>query len=126
MSFISADCDNLKKINDLYGHIVGDEYIRMSATMLRNVLGSSATLIRMGGDEFLAILPDTDERKTAEYMEQLQKHEKMFSIRNRTLSVSLGACTMHEPSGSFKEFIAISDTEMYRNKKARKAREAQE
>lgn len=120
VSFISADCDGLKSINDLYGHIVGDEYIRMSATMLRNTLGDRAAIIRTGGDEFLAVLPNTDETKTDAFMKQLIKHEKMFSIRDRTLSISLGACTMHEPSGSFKEFIAISDKEMYRNKKAKK------
>ena len=121
VTFISADCDGLKSINDLYGHLVGDEYIRMAATMLRNTLGERATVIRTGGDEFLAVLPHTKEDEVTALLDEMKEHEKMFSIRDRTLSVSLGACTMYAETGSFNEYIAASDAEMYRNKKEKKA-----
>ncbi len=120
LSFISADCDGLKSVNDNYGHLAGDEYIRMSAAMMKNVLPEDAAVFRMGGDEFLAVLPHTDEEKVAGILKELGDHEKIFSIRDRTLSVSFGSCTVHVPSDSISECLARSDAEMYKAKKKKK------
>lgn len=122
IGIISADCDELKLINDVYGHLVGDEYIRMAAKMMKSVLPEGTAVFRMGGDEFLAIVPRCDEDKIGKIMENLLAHEKIFTIRDRTLSVSLGSCIMHVPSGSFNDFVALSDAEMYKNKKEKKER----
>lgn len=122
IGIISADCDELKMINDVYGHLVGDEYIRMAAKMLKGVLPENAAVFRMGGDEFLAIVPGCDEETLKKHMKALFDHEKIFTIRDRTLSVSLGSCTMHVPSDAFSDFVALSDAEMYKNKKEKKER----
>ena len=118
---ISADCDGLKTINDLYGHAVGDEYIRMAATLLRTVLPEDAIMIRMGGDEYLCILPRTDGPALAEYGEQLRNTAKMFAIKDRFLSVSFGTAVVKDAADSLKERIAQSDDEMYRNKRAKES-----
>ena len=120
LSIISADCDGLKHINDVYGHLVGDEYIRMAATMMKNVLPENAAIFRTGGDEFLAVIPHADEEAAGDFLTQLGEHERIFSIRDNQLSVSFGSCTVHVPSGALKEFIALSDAEMYRNKRDKK------
>ena len=120
---ISADCDGLKQINDMYGHPVGDEYIRMAATLLRTVLPESTVKIRTGGDEFLCLLPRTGEAATREYLERLIASAKMFSIRDRALSVSLGMAVARGPEDSLTERIAESDREMYCDKRAKGCRE---
>lgn len=55
LGIISADCDNLKTINDTYGHMVGDEYIRMCVMLLRVGLPENSVIFRTGGDEFVAL-----------------------------------------------------------------------
>lgn len=120
ISFVSADCDGLKEINDLYGHIFGDEYIRMAAALLKNVLPENVPIFRMGGDEFLAVLPRTGEQAAAKMLEELNHHERAFSVRQRPLSVSFGTSTMRVPTGSLERYIQISDNQMYKNKKKKK------
>ena len=120
VSVISADCDHLKMINDKYGHMMGDEYIRMSVTLMKSILPENSVICRMGGDEFLAFLPKTDEERAAEYLIMLEEMEDIFQIHGQKLSVSFGAATMEEKGESFDRVIDQSDAEMYRNKQRRK------
>lgn len=123
LGIISADCDRLKAINDLYGHTVGDEYIRMAVTLFKAVLPENSILFRMGGDEFIAFLPNIEEWALEEYMRRLLDAEKMFSIRSHPLSVSFGAHLAMDDGGSIYDAVAVSDQEMYRNKRGKKARD---
>ena len=119
LGIISADCDGLKTINDLYGHPVGDEYIRMSATLLKSELPQGTSIFRTGGDEFLALLPNADEAAMEEYGRKLRAAERMFSIKDRSLSVSFGVGVMHGSGENLKDAIAKSDREMYKNKRSK-------
>ena len=119
LGIISADCDGLKTINDLYGHPVGDEYIRMSATLLKSELPPDTILFRTGGDEFIALLPRTDEAALAEYGKRLRSAEKTFSIKDRFLSVSFGTGVVRSGGDSIKDAVARSDREMYKNKRSK-------
>jgi diguanylate cyclase (GGDEF)-like protein len=56
ISFVMFDCDQLKSINDTYGHEVGDNVLRRIATLISEALGEGTTLYRLGGDEFATIL----------------------------------------------------------------------
>ena len=60
LCLISADCDGLKKINDSYGHVIGDEFIRLTTSMFRICVPEDSVMFRIGGDEFLLALPRTD------------------------------------------------------------------
>jgi len=118
LGIISADCDGLKTINDLYGHPVGDEYIRMSATLLKSELPRETIIFRTGGDEFLALVPKADEPAMEEYGRKLRAAERMFSIKDRSLSVSFGVGVMHA-GDNLKDVVARSDREMYKNKRSK-------
>ena len=122
LSIISADCDHLKLINDKYGHMMGDEYIRMSVTLMKSILPENSVICRMGGDEFLAFLPKTDDGRAREYLKMLEEMEDIFQIHGQKLSVSFGTSTMQAKEGSFRDAIELSDAEMYRNKQRRKYR----
>ena len=119
IGIISADCDGLKTVNDLYGHPVGDEYIRMAATLLKSELPEDAMMFRTGGDEFLCILPRTDEAAMNEYANRLRAGERTFSIKDRTLGVSFGWGIVQTPEDSIKDTVAKSDREMYKNKRSK-------
>lgn len=119
LGIISADCDGLKTINDLFGHPVGDEYIRMTATLLQSVLPEDSVLFRAGGDEFIAIIPKTDAAAVAEYAKKLRDTEKMFSIKDRSLSVSFGTGVVRSAGDSIQKALEKSDSEMYQNKRSK-------
>lgn len=117
VSLISTDCDNLKKINDTYGHMAGDEYLRMSAQLFRNELPSDCLMFRMGGDEFLLLLPRTTAEQAAEYVAQMKRAQEQFHIGSWQLSISFGIATLNGQEDSLESCISQSDQEMYREKK---------
>lgn len=120
ISIISADCDGLKYINDTYGHLVGDEYIRMTSLLFRMVLPENSATFRTGGDEFIILLPSTPAETAQGYIDQMREKEKLFPIRGQMLSVSLGLSSMKSNKDSADECIAISDMNMYNEKKKKK------
>lgn len=120
ISVISADCDGLKKINDTYGHLVGDEYIRMASLLFRMVLPEDGAIFRTGGDEFIILLPSTPEETAQGYLDQMREKEKVFQIRGQKLSVSLGLSSIKSSLDSADECIAASDMSMYSEKRRKK------
>lgn len=117
---ISADCDGLKKINDTYGHLVGDEYIRMTSLLFRMVIPENGAVFRTGGDEFIILLPSTSEKTAQGYMDQMREKAKLFQIRGQKLSVSLGMSSIKSSADSAAECIATSDMNMYTEKRRKK------
>ena len=117
LSIISADCDHLKTINDEYGHMVGDEYIRMSVTLMRTVLPDDSVICRMGGDEFVCFIPHMDEEIAEQMLRLMAETEDIFRIRDQRLSVSFGAATVHSGEESIRDAVERSDERMYQDKK---------
>lgn len=120
VSIISADCDDLKTVNDTHGHLVGDEYIRMAALLMKSVLPEQSRMFRTGGDEFVLILPDTSEEQVHAYIAEMQEKEKKFGVKGKNLSVSFGAAVMHSAADSAELCIAVSDHSMYQDKRRKK------
>ena len=122
ISIISADCDNLKKVNDRYGHMVGDEYIRMSVTMMKTILPEEALICRTGGDEFVIFMENTDSETARRFVNILSEMEDIFQIVEQKLSVSFGCCTMEksDSKAGIEDYIAQSDAEMYKCKNWKK------
>ncbi len=122
---ISTDCNDLKAINDTYGHLVGDEYIRMSAVLFRLTLPETARAFRLGGDEFLIVLPNTDETEGRRLIEEMRRKSALFPIRDRHLSLAFGLSVIKTPSDDPTARMEEADLDMYEDKKnhRRKARE---
>ena len=123
VSIISADCDGLKATNDMYGHFVGDEIIRRAAQLFKTELPDDAVLFRMGGDEFLLILPGTSMEQAQEWVNVLRKEAKSVAIRNIPMSISYGICTLEDDSEDFMDAVGMADKRMYSEKLSKKAGE---
>ena len=66
VTIVSADCDDLTQINDAFGHGSGDKYICYTRDALHESLPEGSLLFRMGGDEFLAVVPNTNKKQAEE------------------------------------------------------------
>lgn len=118
------DVDGLKNVNDTYGHNEGDRLLTDVSKILFSVFRGSDTLCRLGGDEFLAILPGCDLEQTALIRERIRNS---LNKANNTgdhpypLEVSIGfALYPIENEISADEFIKIADSEMYKEKQNKK------
>ena len=120
ISVISADCDGLKIANDTYGHYVGDEIIRMSALIFKSQMPDYAVMFRMGGDEFLIILPKTNEEQTQNYVEALKLAAQKINIKGLPLSISYGIYTMNDTDEDVMNAVKIADKNMYGEKERKK------
>lgn len=119
ISVISADCDGLKIANDTYGHHIGDEIIRMSAMLFKTETPDNAVLFRMGGDEFLIILPNVNEEQSQKYVDTLRTATQKINIKGIPLSISYGACTVNDKSENIMNAIMIADKRMYSEKESK-------
>ena len=124
-SFISFDMDRLKKINDTYGHQAGDFAIRLTGNAIRRAAPKEAILARMGGDEFLAVLPRGNRLTTDLFVRNFQKElKKLNELENRafTVEASCGSVVFHlNGMSTIEECIQKSDEKMYTEKEKRHA-----
>ena len=120
IGIISADCDALKEVNDRFGHLVGDEYIRMAATVFMSALPDEALSFRTGGDEFVALLPRTTKSQAEQLVRFMQRQSEMFKLREHEISISFGTAVINGPNENPLDGIAHADRNMYENKAARK------
>ncbi|MFH2011228.1 MAG: GGDEF domain-containing protein [Pseudomonadota bacterium] len=108
------DLDNFKQINDQFGHSVGDVLLRVVAETLRTHLRQTDIVARMGGDEFVALLIETDEdsAKVAITKAQIALLETMEQ-RQWGVTFSIGAITFHVPPPGVDEALRQVDELMY-------------
>ena len=127
LSVLLVDVDRFKEINDVKGHAVGDDVLRFVANYLTTCIRESDFVFRWGGDEFLLLMPRTDEGAAAQKAEELaQKLPKIPGTEGLHPSLSVGWAT-HRMDAEFPATLALADQRMYemklRGKKERAARE---
>lgn len=121
LSVIMMDVDHFKKINDTYGHPVGDAVLKTVAARMKKCLREYDCVGRYGGEEFLIVLADADydiALKTAERLSQIMS-EAAFIIDDKELSVTLSAGVVVIESGAdlnFEKIVTAADRELYRAK----------
>ena len=120
LTIISADCDDLKQINDKFGHSSGDQYICYARDALAESLPQVSYLFRMGGDEFLAIVPHTDKVQANELINKIHENIKHYKNDKFALKLSVGSFTINKDFGSIENAVNLSDEEMYKDKKQHK------
>ena len=125
-AFVSIDLDGLKTINDTYGHQAGDYAIRLVAEAIRRASPKEALAARMGGDEFLAVLPRANQVVADRFIQDFYaKLEEMNREEDRAFdaAASCGSAVFRlNDLSSIETCIQKSDEIMYRQKEERHAR----
>ncbi|NMP37125.1 MAG: GGDEF domain-containing protein [Clostridiales bacterium] len=113
-SLVYIDLNSFKSINDKYGHLVGDEYLKAFADNAKKILDEHGTLYRVAGDEFICIVTRGHRDAVCRKLVELNFKTKSGI---EFLGCGAGASVFPKDSSSLDELIHIADEKMYRNKK---------
>lgn len=121
-SILYIDLDNFKQVNDRFGHTTGDKLIRFVAQRFKARLRREADEVgRIGGDEFLVLLPDTDTEGARELADALCNIVRFgagkIDGKETEIGVSIGIAPLDDTK-TFEEMIEYADSAMYEAKKA--------
>jgi diguanylate cyclase (GGDEF)-like protein len=129
LALIVLDIDGLKKINDEYGHAVGDVMIASLAKVIEKHIRTSDVPARLGGDEFAILMPDTDKRGAfalAQRLWQELEEQPMYEHDGMRLmlNVSIGVSGFPWGGEDVDEMMHWADSDMYANKVSRRLPQA--
>lgn len=125
VAVIAIDVDNLKVVNDSHGHASGDDVLRRVAQLLTEQSRAEDVVVRAGGDEFVVVLDNPDERGARELVERIRlaaeqvattADEPWFAI----LRLSIGHATSTDGT-PINDLLAAADTHMYADKRRRRS-----
>jgi diguanylate cyclase (GGDEF)-like protein len=123
LSIAFVDLDNFKSINDRYGHEEGDNALRSASAALRRVLRRGDILVRWGGEEFLAIMPNTDPEGARIAVNRLREAGLGLRPDGKPVTASIGiAERMADGSQQWNELVEKADQRMYMAKQTGKDR----
>jgi diguanylate cyclase (GGDEF)-like protein len=121
LTVVAFDLDNFKHINDTFGHPVGDLVLKEFATRLLSAIRMSDFAARMGGDEFLVLLPECPTSHVEVLLARLQRMEIVHDQQKIPICYSAG-WVGYERGESTEEFLTRADRTLYAEKRAGKAR----
>ena len=123
MALLMIDLDHFKRVNDTYGHLVGDDVLRDVAQLLSDTIRGSDIVARYGGEEFLVLLPETDDAGAESFAERIRVAVEQHEFNNATespalrLTASVGVAVF--PAArieSVEDLFARADAALYRAK----------
>ena len=114
---VYIDIDKFKHINDTYGHIEGDEAISLVGKTLKSIAGETNSFVaRIGGDEFVMIIKETEEEKVKKVIQNISfelEERIIFSDKQYDLTVSCGYIEVKKNQKNIKELMVKADESMY-------------
>ena len=122
LCILVLDIDHFKKINDTYGHEIGDLVLKEVVRVIKRSIRNEDIVIRWGGEEFLVILNDLPSQKAKDVAERIRRNveNNLIELPNGeklNVTVSIGvACTQREGTFFFEELFKIADKRLYRAK----------
>ena len=116
------DMNGFKRINDTFGHPVGDQVLRQLADCLKTSVRESDFLARVGGDEFALLMPETDPETGRQVIERLQDNIKNLKLilpegKTDSLSISVGCSSYPVNENSSSGLFHIADQKLYEAKR---------
>ncbi len=121
MSVMMVDADNLKAVNDQYGHKAGDRLILMLSEVIQDCLRTSDVISRYGGDEFVILLPQTEAEKALEAGSRICSavQNSSFDVAGNKINstVSIGIASYPDDAVNLNELMEMADSSLYQSKK---------
>ncbi|XUW91458.1 sensor domain-containing diguanylate cyclase [Burkholderia sp. M6-3] len=122
LSVVMLDADHFKRINDTAGHQAGDEVLKRIAAEAKAVLRVSDVVARLGGEEFVLMLPSTTTHEAMEVAERLRRAVERASIETGVgqlrATISLGVASLGDAAPTLQELLAAADKALYNAKRA--------
>ncbi len=120
LSLLLIDIDNFKTVNDTYGHDVGDKVIKLLVKRLKTTIRDNDIIIRLGGDEFLVLLPSTpleNAKKVAKKILDVINTLNKFESEEMKFTVTIGSSEYKKSDVHINELINRADNALYKAKK---------
>jgi diguanylate cyclase (GGDEF)-like protein len=122
LAILLLDLDHFKNINDAYGHAIGDTVLSEVAHLLQRALRRADLVARLGGEEFAALLPDTDRRQAAVTAERLRAAVELMrvpaGIDGLRITASFGVTAWQGDADTWDQLLRRVDIAMYQAKEA--------
>jgi diguanylate cyclase (GGDEF)-like protein len=116
---LSCDLDGLKLVNDRFGHAAGDAVIRGAANLLASTVRREDMTARIGGDEFIVLLRDIDERTARSIQARIRRAERAWRVTEYGLTPRISIGRARVEGGDVEAAQRLADARMYANKRRR-------
>jgi diguanylate cyclase (GGDEF)-like protein len=120
LGVLMLDIDFFKKVNDIYGHNIGDRVLKVVSDIIRNSVRESDIVVRFGGEEFLVLLQDVSEESAVSVAEKIRKNIESKDIStssgNIRKTISIGVAIFPTDTNNFWECVKYSDVALYKAK----------
>lgn len=116
ISIIMADLNGLKLVNDTFGHQTGDELLKTSVQILQKLTRQEDIVARVGGDEFVILLPRTSEEQARDMINRINHECRITDLNGIKVSISMGVACKTEPGVDINKIRTLSDERMYSKK----------
>ena len=126
LSFLLVDIDDFKGYNDAFGHLAGDEALKLLSNAMRISFRRTDIICRYGGEEMAVILPSTDVNEAKIMGDRLRKEIEDFKWPHRRITISVGVATISPrvsqtaSLGGVRNFITMADIALYSSKRSGK------
>jgi diguanylate cyclase (GGDEF)-like protein/putative nucleotidyltransferase with HDIG domain len=123
LAVLVCDIDGFKQVNDRYGHLAGNEVLSQVASRFRALCRESDYVARMGGDEFVVVVPGLSPETAQKKIDSLDQATVAAGVHlcgKKVVALSVGAAFFPHDGRSAEDLLAEADRRMYRNKQARK------
>ena len=116
LTLIMADVNGLKLTNDAFGHLKGDEVLRLAAKLIKQECRSDEIIARIGGDEFVILLPRTGFSEAELLVERIRRAIARENLEPLELSISFGWASKTEPETDLETLFQKAEDSMYQKK----------
>lgn len=116
LTLVMIDINGLKLINDSFGHLRGDEFLKKTAEVIKKGCRKNDIAARLGGDEFVMILPKTSTLEAEHIIDKIKEQANEVKIEAINLSISFGCGTKHRKEENIQEVFKKAEDTMYQNK----------
>lgn len=116
IGLIMGDVNGLKLVNDTFGHVEGDELLIQIAQVLKTVCEKEASVFRWGGDEFVVLVPDSDEKKCEKIINDIKTECSRKKHNSIELSMSMGFAVIKSFEQDIDDVLKAAEEKVYKHK----------